>query len=267
MKRRASNSPADRIIRRTLVTSETVIGELRERLAKELASGRLSLRSEIELIDQARTMLAQYEPILAERISSSDLYGWIAGYDATAKKSPSWLLDQAFQSLLEREVLAEDIEEGTSLRGFQAKIEDRLRGLAAKKNGQKKSRRSGPLHCAVRPGSPRTLASARSGPSHRPQCRRIWVVVSCQLSVRAVRAVRGADAGEAEVQVAAAEELAGESGKTGTGRLVDQIQQLASIGSVLASRPIPSAKSLTRRGLTTAKAMLCSCSVSAKQYS
>jgi SPP1 gp7 family putative phage head morphogenesis protein len=193
----AANSPADQIIRRTLLTSETVIGEFRERLAREMARGRLSLRAEAELLEDARRMLAEYEPLLAELISNSDLYGWIAGYDATAKKTPQWLLDllrrpgkppgpppritlpgllgddddepplrfpildKAFQSLLERDiltrdqydllgaeakqraftiagdlaeetiveirdVLAEDIEEGTSLRGFTARVEDRL---------------------------------------------------------------------------------------------------------------------------------------------
>jgi hypothetical protein len=37
--------------------------------------------------------------------------------------------------------------------------------------------------CAVRPGGPRALGSVRSGPSQRLQCRRIWLVGSCQLSV------------------------------------------------------------------------------------
>ena len=197
MKRRAANSPTDLIIRRTIMTSELIAGELREKLAERLAAGRLAARSDVDLLEEARRILAEYEPLLAELISNSDLYCWIAGYQHTAQQSPTWLLDllrrpgkppgppmfslpsligdgdepelrfpildKAFDSLVSRdiltrpqydlldadakqraftvaylnstetidsirEILAEDIQEGTSLRSFRKQIEEKLNG-------------------------------------------------------------------------------------------------------------------------------------------
>jgi hypothetical protein len=53
-------------------------------LAQEIAEGKLALRAEADLLDHARRLLAEYQPILADLISNSDLYTWLAGYDHTA---------------------------------------------------------------------------------------------------------------------------------------------------------------------------------------
>ena len=191
----SASHPADLIIGRSLITAETVAQELRERLARELSRNARRMNHQ-ELLNLARGILADYEPIMAEIISNSDLAGWIAGYANAAEKLPEWaetlfrkpggippttppiafpglfgepsepvlrfpLLEKAFESLQEREILTrdqfdllegdakqraftiagdlttdtievirdelvDDIQEGTSLRNFRKRVEERL---------------------------------------------------------------------------------------------------------------------------------------------
>jgi hypothetical protein len=83
--------PADLVYGRGLIAAESIAQELRERLARELSRRRREL-SELELLDLAREILAQFEPILAENFANTDLAAWIAGVEAVTKKlSPSVL--------------------------------------------------------------------------------------------------------------------------------------------------------------------------------
>lgn len=45
------------------------------------------------VLDLARDILREYEPILADLIADSELYGWVAGYNYTADRLPDWLQD------------------------------------------------------------------------------------------------------------------------------------------------------------------------------
>jgi SPP1 gp7 family putative phage head morphogenesis protein len=93
MKRRAANQPTDLILRRTILTSEAIAAELRERLADAITSeeGRGLLLTEV--LDRAREILREYEPLLADLIENSELFGWVAGYSHTAERLPPWLQD------------------------------------------------------------------------------------------------------------------------------------------------------------------------------
>ena len=198
MTRRSADPITDQIIRRTIRASEAVARDVRQRLV-ELITPQQGRRMNVpELLDRAREILREYEPLWADLIGNSDLFGWIAGYDHTAERLPKWLqdvlrrpglpptqpptfvlpgllgpgeepelrfplLEQAAQSLLERDiltrdqfdllgaesrqraftiaggltadtietirdVLALDIQEGTSLTTFRQAVADRLHG-------------------------------------------------------------------------------------------------------------------------------------------
>jgi len=93
MKPRSANHPADLIIRRTILTSEAVAQELRERLADAITDAdayRLGVQG---VLDRAREIFREYEPILADLIADSELYGWVAGYQYTADRLPDWMQD------------------------------------------------------------------------------------------------------------------------------------------------------------------------------
>jgi SPP1 gp7 family putative phage head morphogenesis protein len=184
----------DLIIGRSLITAETVAQELRERLAADLAEAWYTY-SYNEVLQRARQILYEFEPLIAKHLHATDLAAWIAGMDSVAKELPEWSLDvfgdvsqlppgpprnilpslfggdepelrfpmleQAAQRLRERNILtreefdlvsereraraftvagdlteqsierirdtlARDIDRGTSLRGFQAALEEEL---------------------------------------------------------------------------------------------------------------------------------------------
>jgi hypothetical protein len=89
----AKPRPVDLIIGRSLITAETVAAELRQRLANELADIRGWI-GQTQLLERARAILSETEPLLAELIGNADLWGWIAGYHHVAHQLPDWALDR-----------------------------------------------------------------------------------------------------------------------------------------------------------------------------
>src|SRR5688500_73919 len=87
----ARTKRVDIIIGRGLVTAEAIAAELRTRLADHLGELYRWL-PEITLLAEARRILAQFEPILAENIARTDLAAWIAGYDEVSKELPPSIL-------------------------------------------------------------------------------------------------------------------------------------------------------------------------------
>lgn len=79
--------PVDLIIGRGILTTEAIADELRRRLAYHLAraSNRVAY-SPLQVLATARDLLAEFEPLLAENILSTDLAAWIAGADQIGKK-------------------------------------------------------------------------------------------------------------------------------------------------------------------------------------
>jgi hypothetical protein len=93
MKRRARPTITDLIIRRTIMASEEIAAELRERLANAITDADARRLGVQGVLDLARDILRQYEPLLAELIGDSELHGWVAGYSYTAERLPPWLQD------------------------------------------------------------------------------------------------------------------------------------------------------------------------------
>lgn len=83
----------DLVIGRSLITAETVAAELRARLVKRLEDLQSQWMPEQRLLAEARAVLAEFEPILAELASNSDLFGWLAGYNRVAVQLPPKILD------------------------------------------------------------------------------------------------------------------------------------------------------------------------------
>lgn len=85
--KQSATRPLDLIIGRGILTTEAIADELRRRLAHHLAkaSNRVT-RSPLQVLATARDLLAEFEPMLAENILSTDLAAWIAGADQIGKK-------------------------------------------------------------------------------------------------------------------------------------------------------------------------------------
>lgn len=83
--------PTDLILGSGLVTAETIAQELRERLTSQLGKRWRYLAAQ-ETLEAARSILREYEPILAENLLATDLAAWLAGFDELAGELPSWLL-------------------------------------------------------------------------------------------------------------------------------------------------------------------------------
>jgi hypothetical protein len=88
----AKNKHVDLIIGRGLLTAETVASELRARLVKQLGE-RWRYLTQWELLERARNILVEFEPILAGNLHATDLAGFLAGFDDVAKKLPPYVLD------------------------------------------------------------------------------------------------------------------------------------------------------------------------------
>jgi hypothetical protein len=83
--------PVDLIIGRSLLTAESVMQELRERLLALPYSGYLSQE---QLIQAARNILDEYEPLITENLANADLASWIAGMDRVSKSLPEQALQK-----------------------------------------------------------------------------------------------------------------------------------------------------------------------------
>lgn len=190
----SQNKPADLIIGRGLLTAETIASELRTRLAAQLSRSRTRYGDQ-GLIDLARNILAEFEPLLAESLMNTDLAALIAGMNDVYQKIPTVnllqfggryqppgspprftfpslfgddepivrfpMIEEAAENLLAkrvvtreqfdrmgdsakaraftvageqsedaletiRDVLAENVREGTSLRGFRDRLAERM---------------------------------------------------------------------------------------------------------------------------------------------
>ncbi|MGH9932385.1 MAG: phage minor head protein [Pyrinomonadaceae bacterium] len=88
----AKNKSTAIIIGTGLLTAEVIASELRARLTKQLGDHWRYL-SQFELIDRARNILTEFEPILAESIDRTTLSAWISGFDDVSNKLPPYILD------------------------------------------------------------------------------------------------------------------------------------------------------------------------------
>lgn len=84
------NRAADLIYGKGIVTAESIASELRRRLARDLTT---SFLTEWQLVERARNILSEFEPILAESLLNTDLAAWIAGFDQVRNKLPEWAQD------------------------------------------------------------------------------------------------------------------------------------------------------------------------------
>lgn len=90
----AAIHPTDLIIGRGLISAEAIAQELRERLVRELARRKSRIAPSVgELLELARSILQEFEPLLAENLRATDLAAWIAGTDRVAAKLPKFALE------------------------------------------------------------------------------------------------------------------------------------------------------------------------------
>jgi hypothetical protein len=78
--------PTDSIIGHGLLFTETLLQELRERLANRLA--RMRGRTETEILQAAREVLAEFEPLVAQALLETDLAAFVAGVNVVAGGLP-----------------------------------------------------------------------------------------------------------------------------------------------------------------------------------
>lgn len=83
--------PVDLIIGKSLLTAESIMQELRERL---LALPYFGYLTQEQLIQAARNILTEYEPLVAENLANADLAAWIVGFDRVAAKLPDFAKDR-----------------------------------------------------------------------------------------------------------------------------------------------------------------------------
>ncbi len=84
----AANHPAAAVIGGGLLSAETIALELRTRLAAQLQRSAKRHGSE-GLLELARGILAEFEPLLAETLAESELAAWVAGTAAVYSKVPT----------------------------------------------------------------------------------------------------------------------------------------------------------------------------------
>jgi hypothetical protein len=81
-----ASKPLAPILGRSLLTAETIMAELRERL---LSLPFIGVLSQEQLMEAARNILVEYEPLTVESLANADLAAWIAGFDRVAQKLPA----------------------------------------------------------------------------------------------------------------------------------------------------------------------------------
>ena len=84
----SQNKPADLIIGRGLIAAETIAQELRERLIRQLSRS-VRQYGQHGLLELARNILSEFEPILAESLAATDLAAMIAGMNDVYSKIPT----------------------------------------------------------------------------------------------------------------------------------------------------------------------------------
>ena len=92
MPRDAQIHQTDLIIGRGLISAETIAQELRTRLVRRLSRERRNLPLG-RLLLIARNTLAEFEPILADNLATTDLAGWVAGLEKVANRLPAAVLE------------------------------------------------------------------------------------------------------------------------------------------------------------------------------
>lgn len=84
----AKNKPPDLIIGRSLIVSETIASELRERLVNRLAR-KVNTLDQTSLLQIARQILNEFEPMLADTLFDAEIAAWVAGVQFVADKTPA----------------------------------------------------------------------------------------------------------------------------------------------------------------------------------
>lgn len=84
----AAKRKTDLIIGRGLISAATVAGELRARLINRLAADRHVL-SQAQLLNLARNLLAEFEPLLAQNLFDTEIASWVSGVDYVAGLLPA----------------------------------------------------------------------------------------------------------------------------------------------------------------------------------
>lgn len=85
----AHKKTVDLLIGRGLLTTEALAAEVRDRLIHRLMWGRRRIfLTSYDLLTEARSVLSEFEPILAQAIADSELAAWIAGTQAIAGRIP-----------------------------------------------------------------------------------------------------------------------------------------------------------------------------------
>lgn len=83
--------PVDMILGKSLLTAETIMAELRERLMALPYFGVLSTE---QLLEAARNIITEYETTNIDALANTDLAAWVAGMDAVAKRLPEMAKDK-----------------------------------------------------------------------------------------------------------------------------------------------------------------------------
>lgn len=91
---RASQRKVDILIGRGLLTAEAIATELRKRLVREITRGRTKGKPIRAIVDLSRKILAEFEPVLAQNVSDTQLAAWVVGADEVAKKLPKGIIKQ-----------------------------------------------------------------------------------------------------------------------------------------------------------------------------
>lgn len=84
----AKRSEIESIIGRSLLTAETFASELRRRIVSKLSRVR-DIFSPSRLLDLARDVLDEFEPILAQAMTDAELAAWVAGTNSVVRILPA----------------------------------------------------------------------------------------------------------------------------------------------------------------------------------
>lgn len=83
----AKRDTVDALIGRSLLTAEAITAEFRQRLLDELFDAQSLLARQI-VLDVAREILDEYEPLSAQMMTDAEIASWVAGLDSTFRILP-----------------------------------------------------------------------------------------------------------------------------------------------------------------------------------